>query len=152
MDLGVRTIKGYSSDLQDWVHFSVILRTFYLKGSNSSCRAIVSAYSKLHRQSDQHQGSANECNIGDHVLLSKDGYVNHIKSREKCERDTRPLWLSETTCVICSKVFQSHSGFKRHIAVHKKPSLRTKSNHFYSHDSICLSPVSWGCRIYRQHP
>ena len=59
--------------------------------------------------------SCGECN---RVLLSKAGYVNHLKSHEKylpaCHQ--RP---DDLTCVLCKLQCKSHSGLKRHLAVHK---------------------------------
>ena len=53
------------------------------------------------------------------VLLSKAGYVNHLKSHENNPQNTlvRPQF-GTTTCVICSKVCKSISGLKRHMNIH----------------------------------
>ena len=53
------------------------------------------------------------------LLLSKAGYVNHLKSRENILQNTlvRPQF-DTTTCVICSKVCKSISGLKRHMSIH----------------------------------
>ena len=60
------------------------------------------------------------CETCERVLLSKAGYVNHLKSHQG-----RPLSAivppqpESTTCAICSMVCKTASGLKRHMVVHK---------------------------------
>ena len=59
--------------------------------------------------------------VWDRVLLSKNGYINHMKSREKCEQDTHPLKLGYTTCVTCSKIYKflSHTEIVNQLRLFK---------------------------------
>ena len=66
-----------------------------------------------------------KCEICGRVLLSKAGYVNHVKSHSGSQNQaayeniisSRP---PENICAVCNKVCKSVSGLKRHMAVHKK--------------------------------
>ena len=58
-----------------------------------------------------------QCNVCERVLLSKAGYANHLKSPNISQKQSDCINLlpspsTETTCVICSKVFNSVSGLK----------------------------------------
>ena len=88
------------------------------------------------------------CETCSRVLLSKAGYINHIKVHEKEQKRSTYAHLppkpQEKTCVICSKVCKSSSGLKRHMKVHKDAipqmdafnPVRTTS--FICH--VCLKP------------
>ena len=66
-------------------------------------------------------GSANwTCETCGRILLSKAGYVNHMKSHQRNPpARTVPPQPDSTTCAVCGKVCKSASGLKRHMAVHK---------------------------------
>ena len=60
------------------------------------------------------------CETCEHVLLSKAGYVNHMKSHIDRLSSSSVLQRSDSiVCVICGKVCRSASGLKRHMIVHK---------------------------------
>ena len=60
------------------------------------------------------------CRTCGRVLLSRAGYVNHLKSHEeRPSTHTIPPRPDSTTCVVCMKVCKSESGLKRHMVVHK---------------------------------
>ena len=52
-------------------------------------------------------------------FFSKVGYINYMKSCERCEQDIFPLWWDDTTCIICRKVSKSLSSLKRCLVIHK---------------------------------
>ena len=58
-------------------------------------------------------------NVLCHIHLSKNWYVIHMKSHGRWEQDTLPLGLGDTICVICCKVWESLSGLKSHVEIHK---------------------------------
>ena len=54
------------------------------------------------------------------VLLSKAGYVNHMKSHiDRPLSSSVPQQPDSMVCVICGKVNRCASGLKRHMVVHK---------------------------------
>ena len=88
----------------------------------------------------QVQELAWKCNVFDHVLLSKAGYVNHMKFHWECESDILSLRLRDNCCVICSKVCKSLFGFKGHMAFYKN--LCKEPNKVTSKRHHCLSVIS----------
>ena len=90
-----------------------------------------------------------KCNVCERVLLSKAGYVNHLKSHAGSNNQSSytnlPPRPDSTTCVICRKVCKSASGLKRHMHVHKKdivqpdPINPIKTTEFICH--ICKAPM-----------
>ena len=61
------------------------------------------------------------CETCGRILLSKAGYVNHMKSHQRNPpARTVPPQPDSTTCAVCGKVCKSASGLKRHMAVHKE--------------------------------
>ena len=64
-----------------------------------------------------------KCGMCDRVLLSKAGYVNHLKVHENnwktASGDNLPPHLGNTTCVFCNKICKTSAGLKRHMLVHK---------------------------------
>ena len=60
------------------------------------------------------------CETCERVLLSKAGYVNHLKAHQNTPIHRHVLAQPGiTTCVICNKVCKSTAGLKRHMKVHK---------------------------------
>ena len=60
------------------------------------------------------------CETCNRVLLSKAGYVNHLKSHENNPPNTMVHPQPDrTTCIVCKKVCKSISGLKRHMNTHK---------------------------------
>ena len=60
------------------------------------------------------------CETCSRVLLSKAGYVNHVKSHAREHvSSTIPPHPGSTTCAVCNKVCKSTPGLKRHMVVHK---------------------------------
>ena len=90
-----------------------------------------------------------KCGVCQRVLLSKAGYVNHIKSHDNNSKQSSytslPARPPNNTCVICNKSCKSTSGLKRHMAIHKKelkhpdPINPIKTTEFICH--ICLAPM-----------
>ena len=61
-----------------------------------------------------------KCETCGRVLLSKAGYVNHLKSHQRNPPTTIiPPQPDSTTCAVCNKVCKTIPGLKRHMAVHK---------------------------------
>ena len=64
------------------------------------------------------------CETCGRVLLSKAGYVNHLKAHTHVQTQSRytsllPPKPDSTTCVVCNKVCKTAPGLKRHMVVHK---------------------------------
>ena len=85
------------------------------------------------------------CETCGRALLSKAGYVNHVKSHTATPSAANVPWQPAcTVCVICSKACKSVSGLKRHMAVHKSsishpdPINPVKNLNFVCH--ICHRP------------
>ena len=60
-----------------------------------------------------------KCETCGRFLLSKAGYINHLKSHQRCPTANLPPQPDSTTCAVCSKVCKSIPGLKRHMVVHK---------------------------------
>ena len=65
-----------------------------------------------------------KCEECDRVLLSKAGYVNHVKVHGKEQNQSTyahflPPKPEENTCVVCGKMCKSSFGLKRHTKIHK---------------------------------
>ena len=64
-----------------------------------------------------------KCETCSRVLLSKAGYVNHMKSHERAPTDVNthllPPQPGVTTCAVCEKTCKTTAGLKRHMKIHK---------------------------------
>lgn len=66
-----------------------------------------------------------KCGVCEHILLSKAGYVNHLKGYNKSDWHS---WLANYTNLpnrpadntwVCNKFYRSSSGLKRYLVVHR---------------------------------
>ena len=76
-----------------------------------------------------------------HVLLSKAGYVNHMKSHiDRPSSSSVPQQPDSTVCIICGKICRSASGLKRHkdSISHADPINPVKTLTFVCH--VCHCP------------
>lgn len=60
-----------------------------------------------------------KCKMCGHILLSKAGYINHLKSQDRPTHSLLSPRPGNSACVICREACESTSGLKRHVAVHK---------------------------------
>ena len=79
------------------------------------------------------------CETCGRVLLSKAGYVNHLKSHQNNPAGfIVPAQPDSTSCVICGKVCKSSSGLKRHMIVHKDlPQYSDSTNTVRNLNFVC---------------
>ena len=83
------------------------------------------------------------CKACGRTLLSKAGYVNHIKTHKRVQNHSTyaqvlPPKPQEKTCAICNKLCKSLSGLKRHMKVHRDVILPTGTmNHVETTSFIC---------------
>ena len=101
-------------------------RTEVKKGCKSLCtkrtqRAKLKRDLRKGNMENLPSDSANwKCESCGRILLSKAGYVNHLKSHQRNPpARVVPPQPDSTTCAVCGKVCKSTSGLKRHMAVHK---------------------------------
>ena len=84
------------------------------------------------------------CETCGRVLLSKAGYVNHIKSHiDRPSSSSVPQRPDSTVCVICRKVCRSASGLKRQMGVH-----RDSISHPDQINTVKI--LTFVCHIYRR--
>ena len=82
-----------------------------------------------------------KCHICGRILLSRAGYVNHLKSHEQRQnqdvfKDILSPRPTNYTCSICSLVCKSAGGLTRHTKVHKTAEpVATSNDNFKCH--IC---------------
>ena len=83
------------------------------------------------------------CNVCSRILLSKAGYVNHMKShnsQNSASRRTACNFLvhnySVHACTICPKVCKSAGGLERHFLVHRRTPAATNQKALFE-CSIC---------------
>ena len=63
-----------------------------------------------------------KCDTCSRILLSKAGYVNHMKSHERVPAESThvlPPQPGDTTCAVCEKTCKTTAGLKRHMKIHK---------------------------------
>ena len=122
-------LKKLQLDVSDWEKIAED-RAEWRRSIREGCKASEAKrmiHTKLKR--DLRKGVATnleantarwECETCGRFLLSKAGYVNHLKSHaQQLPQDILPPQPGVTTCVVCSKVCKSTAGLKRHMAVHK---------------------------------
>ena len=90
-----------------------------------SNRVARSELKRACRKGDTVQGTLWSCEVCGRVLLSKAGYVNHMKSHQSCGSRTTPLLpvvplpaSTVHTCSVCAKVCKSAGGLKCHQKIH----------------------------------
>ena len=60
-----------------------------------------------------------KCDVCECVLLTKTGYVNHMKANDNNTKQSSYTNINNTD-VVCNKICKSASDLKRHMVVHKK--------------------------------
>ena len=88
----------------------------------------------------QVQESAWRCDVYD-CVLSKAGYINHLKSNE-----THFLWIWEISFVPFAVMSVGICLIEEAHGCARKPSPRTESSKFYSHHSVYQSSQHQGIR------
>jgi hypothetical protein len=104
----------------------VLWRSAVSEGSRDFEARLI-AHKKLKR--DLRKGVVNDvsacaarwpCKKCGRLLLSKAGYVNHLKSHNQHpRREVLASRLDQQKCLMCNKACKSVAGLKRHMAVHK---------------------------------
>ena len=123
------TMKDLDIDHEIWEETArnrAAWRTEVKKGCKSLCskrtqRAKLKRDLRKGNMENLPSDSANwKCESCGRILLSKAGYVNHLKSHQRNPpARVVPPQPDSTTCAVCGKVCKSTSGLKRHMAVHK---------------------------------
>ena len=67
------------------------------------------------------------CDLCQRILLSKAGWVNHVKSHKEKNALDIPQTQSVTACTLCDKICKTSSGLKRHMMVHMNQTQRCES-------------------------
>ena len=133
-------LKALELDVDDW-ESSAENRAAWRKSIKEGCenfeqkRVEHATLKRALRKQEENELTADvvrdlKCETCGRILLSRAGYVNHLKSHENRQdqdayKDVLPPRPADHTCLICGLVCKSAGGLTRHTKIHKDVPVAT---------------------------